>query len=794
MAGARSVKSFYPAPSGFIMATLGRRLGDILIEERLITPAQRDEALRQQRLHGGRIGTNLVELGAVELEGLTRALARQKGVPAALQKHFDSIHREAVDLVPAQLAQKHCAVPLGFTSRNPKTLAVAFLDPAKPGAINEIQFAASARIYPVIAPELRIFLYLEKLYGIRRQIRFLRMERPSPDAAGRGQPMSAPAAQQAPVYLSAPETTPAGTIPALNPQAFFDMTRPDLSQPHIRAAILLTEAVAPDSSSPPPQLRGPTAQATGQSQTTTRASRKTDSQSQGSLGKAALSAKTASSSAAANPKPRAGEASSGARAQPSPEPAAAAPPVQGGSTARRPTRQGTPPPLPVSESRTRSPSTPSQSGASGAPQQLAPAATGAPASSSTQLQGAPPAAAAAKPKPPTPVPAARRSDRNDASSKAPTIPDIPAFAIDLEIAPHAAVTPEPPRTDEAKPAAPTIKIDFGPDGEPQQGGAPTNEAARAGAASPEPPSVLQRTTSAGTSLPSRAEPASSATATRMHAEFTSLPIDELWGNASDSPIEAAITDEPGPTPASGISRGLRRDAAESPRSPLLPSSDVNLEDPVARPSALESAPSVKPTRQMPDLQAASISQDAAGLAPAHPKTTGDPTRRPWSATEAVDAIAVANSRDQIADAIVNYLRSTCGVGLVMIVQHEVAMGWKGFAPGLNEEAIGSLGLPLAAPSILQIAYRRQTIFSGSPPPEGAQLDQHFWQVLRSPAPKEAIVAPIILRDRVVNLIYGHAGDGGALPDRALVQIGMLCRAAAAAYVRLIQSAKAKGNS
>jgi hypothetical protein len=160
----------------------------------------------------------------------------------------------------------------------------------------------------------------------------------------------------------------------------------------------------------------------------------------------------------------------------------------------------------------------------------------------------------------------------------------------------------------------------------------------------------------------------------------------------------------------------------------------------------------------------------------------------------VDAIAVASNRDQIADAIVNYLRSTCGVGLVMIVQHEVAMGWKGFAPGLDDEAIGSLGLPLAAPSILQIAYRRQTIFSGAPPAEGAKLDHHFWELLRSPAPKEAIVAPIVIRDRLVNLIYGHAADGGPLPDRALVQIGMLCRAAAAAYVRLIQSAKAKSDS
>src|SRR5712692_11379061 len=167
-----------------IMATVPRRLGDILIDDKLITPFQRDEALRQQKLHGGRIGTNLVELGAIDLDTLARALARQKGVPAALQKHFDSIHGEAVGLVPARLAEKLGAIPLGFTARSPRTIAVAFLDPTRPGAIDEIQSASNSVVYPVIAPELRIVLYLEKLYLISRPMRFLRLDLASAKAPG----------------------------------------------------------------------------------------------------------------------------------------------------------------------------------------------------------------------------------------------------------------------------------------------------------------------------------------------------------------------------------------------------------------------------------------------------------------------------------------------------------------------------------------------------------------------------------------------------------------------------------
>ena len=775
---------------------MGRRIGDILIEERLITPAQRDEALRQQKSYGGRIGTNLVELGAIELEALTRALARQKGVPAALQRHFESIHREAVGLVPAQLAQKHCAIPLGFTSYNPKTLAVAFLDPAKPGAIDEIQFAANARIYPVIAPELRIFLYLEKLYGIPRQVRFLRTERPNPDAPGRWQPASGPVLQAAPGFLSPPELTPPGSIPASNPQVFFDMTRPDLSQPRTRSAILLTEAVPSDASAPArPES---TAQATAQPRTTPSASGKSSSQSQGSLGTAAVSAKTASAGAAA--KAGAGEASSGPRAQPPTAPAAAVPVLQADSPARRPRREGTPPPLPVSDSRSRSQSRTSQSAKPGAPRGVAPATSSSPGSPSPQLQSVVPSAAPrAKPKPPTPTPdpVAQGADKSDARSRAPTIPDIPAFAIDLETPPHSAPTSQSAGSDDAKASAPTIKIDFDLDDEPLPQTAPTAPAATVRRTpGSEPESMSEGAPSAATSPPSLAEPAASAPASKIHAEFASLPIDELWGEPSASPVEAATTDEPGAVSAPDKSRELRHDAApKSLRSPTATRAEVNRERLVTASPEIEPA-LIGPTGQMADsaTEVASIASGAPAPGSAESKKSPEPAPRPWSATEAVDAMAVASNRDQIADAIVNYLRSNCGVGLVMIVQHEVAMGWKGFAPGLDDEAIGSLGLPLAAPSILQIAYRRQTTFSGAPPAEGAQLDHHFWKVLRSPAPKEAIVAPIVLRDRVVNLIYGHAADGGPLPDRALVQIGMLCRAAAAAYVRLIQSAKAKSES
>jgi len=165
------------------------------------------------------------------------------------------------------------------------------------------------------------------------------------------------------------------------------------------------------------------------------------------------------------------------------------------------------------------------------------------------------------------------------------------------------------------------------------------------------------------------------------------------------------------------------------------------------------------------------------------------TPRPWSAAEAVDAIAVARNRDQVADAITNYLRSSCGVGLVLIVQHEVAMGWKGFGPGISDEEIEALAIPLAAPSVFQTAYQQQEAYRGPPSHESTALDLQLFERLRVAPPQEVIVAPVLIRDRVVNLIFGQAEDGGPLADRMSIGLGTLTRSAAAAYVRMIQEAK-----
>ncbi|MBI2391648.1 MAG: hypothetical protein HYV09_18815 [Deltaproteobacteria bacterium] len=143
------------------------RIGELLVAEGSIRPDQLDAGLRTQAQYGGRLGSVLVELGFVDVDVLAAALAKQLGVPAAMQKHFDAIDRAAAKLIPARTAEQRQAIPLGWSTRHAKTLIVAFADPRDLAAIDDLTVITRARIQPCIAPEARIRAALSRFYDVR---------------------------------------------------------------------------------------------------------------------------------------------------------------------------------------------------------------------------------------------------------------------------------------------------------------------------------------------------------------------------------------------------------------------------------------------------------------------------------------------------------------------------------------------------------------------------------------------------------------------------------------------------
>src|SRR5215472_9553001 len=93
------------------------KLGELLIKHQMITEKQLAEALRAQHTFGGRLGTNLVELGYLSEQSLVQFLSAQLKIPAVTLTELDSIKEEVVKMLPAALAGKFKVIPISVTVR-----------------------------------------------------------------------------------------------------------------------------------------------------------------------------------------------------------------------------------------------------------------------------------------------------------------------------------------------------------------------------------------------------------------------------------------------------------------------------------------------------------------------------------------------------------------------------------------------------------------------------------------------------------------------------------------------------
>jgi len=158
------------------------RLGELLVAAGVINQAQLEDGLRAQVIHGARLGTNLVELGHVELDQIAVALARQHGLPPSLRRHFDRCDPDVQALLPATLAGPHLVVPIGFLSGGSDRVMLAVRDRLPAEVLGEIEGALGLEAggaVQAICAELRILYFLERVYGIPRGNRFLRVRRAS---------------------------------------------------------------------------------------------------------------------------------------------------------------------------------------------------------------------------------------------------------------------------------------------------------------------------------------------------------------------------------------------------------------------------------------------------------------------------------------------------------------------------------------------------------------------------------------------------------------------------------------
>src|SRR5271169_3956131 len=122
------------------------RLGEILIERRLITAEDLGRALELQRERGDKLGKILVDLGFVAVRDVLAALSEQLQVPLLAIDGPPAVSPETETLSPKFLRQFRC-LPL---SREDHTITLAMADPLDVETIAAVRHSTGLKINTVL--------------------------------------------------------------------------------------------------------------------------------------------------------------------------------------------------------------------------------------------------------------------------------------------------------------------------------------------------------------------------------------------------------------------------------------------------------------------------------------------------------------------------------------------------------------------------------------------------------------------------------------------------------------------
>jgi MSHA biogenesis protein MshE len=142
------------------------RLGEILVQQKLLTEAQLKSALEEQKKTGRRLGRVFIEQGFISEEQISRALSRQLGAPYIDLKHYN-IKRDLIAKLPETQARRFRAMVLEDKA---DTYVVGMADPTDLTAYDEIARQLKRDIELAVVTETELLRAIDRSYRRTEQI------------------------------------------------------------------------------------------------------------------------------------------------------------------------------------------------------------------------------------------------------------------------------------------------------------------------------------------------------------------------------------------------------------------------------------------------------------------------------------------------------------------------------------------------------------------------------------------------------------------------------------------------
>ena len=136
------------------------RVGDQLVEAKVVSSDDLAQALTIQRAEGGRLGSILVRMGVLSESTLLEFLSQQYGVPT-IDLSTCALDHALLAILPLSLVQQHLVVPVQKTASR---LTLAMADPTNASLLDELRFRTGLPITPMVATESDICTTIRQAY------------------------------------------------------------------------------------------------------------------------------------------------------------------------------------------------------------------------------------------------------------------------------------------------------------------------------------------------------------------------------------------------------------------------------------------------------------------------------------------------------------------------------------------------------------------------------------------------------------------------------------------------------
>lgn len=180
-----------------------KRVGELLIEEGLISDKQLANALETQAQKGGKLFEVLIAQKIITKDSLHQFLSRQSGVPAIDLRNYE-IPRDLVPIVPAEFAREHVVLPIDKLG---KLLTVGMACPLDTVTIHELEHITGLRVKAMLCKLDDIHAKIRRYYPVREPVQEIpAASKPAKPAQTR--PAAPPPEPAAPARPPAPRRIP----------------------------------------------------------------------------------------------------------------------------------------------------------------------------------------------------------------------------------------------------------------------------------------------------------------------------------------------------------------------------------------------------------------------------------------------------------------------------------------------------------------------------------------------------------------------------------------------------------